>query len=76
MLILECVFCFNFNPKLNNVTEAMGQIISAHNYFPWGYGLNNTIKLTTYYLIIWFLRRLNLGQSIAPRRIHAEIICL
>ena len=30
ILILECDFCFNFNPKLNNVTEATGQIISAH----------------------------------------------
>ena len=36
----------------------------------------NSIKLTTYYLIIWFLRCLTLVQSVAPRQICAEIICL
>ena len=42
ILILECEFCFNFNLKLNNVTETTGQIISTQSYFSFGYGLNNT----------------------------------
>ena len=47
-------------------------------YFSWGYGLNNTsfCIFFTHYLIIRVLRRLSLVQSVAPRWIPAEIICL
>ena len=47
-------------------------------YFSWGYGLNNTsfCIFFTHYLIIRVLRRLSLVQSVAPRWICAEIICL
>ena len=36
----------------------------------------NFIKLIAYNLIIRFLRRLSLVQSVAPRRTRAEIFCL
>lgn len=56
---------------------ARKQIISAHIFLGATYWIIlNSIKLITYYLIFRFSRRLSLVQSLAPRRIRAEIICL
>ena len=75
ILIFEWDFCFKLNLKVNNVTEmTKREQANLHenkiNYF------FNSIKLTTYYRIIEFLSCLSLVQSVAPRRISAEITCL
>ena len=74
-MILECDFRFNFNLKLNNVTETTGQVISACIFLgATDRTILNSIKLTNYYLIIRFLRHLSLVQSVAPRQKCAETI--
>ena len=75
ILIIECDFRFNFNLKLNNVTETTGQIISTCIFLgATDWAILNSIKLPSYYLIIRVLRRLSFVQSVALRQIREEII--
>ena len=57
--------------------SARKQIISARIFLGiTDWTILNSIKLITYYLIIRFLRRSSLVQSVTPRWIRAKIICL
>ena len=57
--------------------SARKQIISTRIFLGvTGWTILNSIKLITYYLVIRFLWRLSLVQSVTRRRIRAKLICL
>ena len=75
--------CLHFTPingqkyyKFTEITTQLFLWMPQHCDRAMDWTILNSIKLTTYYLIIWFLRCLTLVQSVAPRQICAEIICL
>ena len=65
------------DPESKQIYTHTSMIISAHIFLGAAdWTILYSIKLITYYLIIRFSRRVSLVQSVARRRIRAEIICL